>query len=70
MKVFPPFLALLTGDWQEKDREIQVGDLFIQRVDLLRFGILVKQGTCSADLPWRQQVQIYSRNDKSTRRKW
>jgi hypothetical protein len=44
MKVFPPLLALSTGDWHEKDREMQVGDLFIQRVDLLRFGILTKQG--------------------------
>jgi hypothetical protein len=39
-------VALVTGDWQEKDREMQVGDLFIQRVDLLAsfWDILTKQG--------------------------
>jgi hypothetical protein len=45
-------VALVTGDWQEKDREMQ--------------GLVVVQ-----ILQWRQQqVRIYSRNDKSTRRKW
>jgi hypothetical protein len=64
-------VALVTGDWHEKDREMQVGDLFIQHVDLLasfwdthqaRQGLVVVQ-----ILQWRQQqVQIHSRNDQST----
>ena len=37
--VFPPSVAVVTGDWQEKSRQMQVGDRFVQRVDLLPFGI-------------------------------
>jgi len=38
-KVFPPSVAVVTGDWQTSNREMQVGDRFVQRVDLLPFGI-------------------------------
>jgi hypothetical protein len=70
-------VALVTGDWQEKDREMQVGDLCAYSACgfacfVLGYTHQARQGLVVVQiLQWRQQqVRIHSRSDKSTRRNW
>lgn len=58
--VMPPSVAMVTGDWQDTSRDMEVGDRFVQRVDLLPFGMFrgVMGQVCMDEV-----VHIYD-NDK------